>query len=162
MRLMIRPLIFLATIGLAAPGHAETAKPSLEELIKQFQSDAPKVEAEVKIDAWVEPGDGADRPDEMVITLLPEGKTKLNADPGITITPTEQSGVDWQIALPHRHQDMSITYFAPPAEVRMPFKASASEPIDILVEYAYCLVDYQCFFGEERLSVALSSKAGAS
>lgn len=152
----------LAVWALASSATAAGGKPSLEELIKQFQSDAPKVEAEVKIDAWVEPGNGWDQPDQMVITLLPEGKTKLNADPGITVTPTEQTGVDWQIALPYRHQDVSVIYFSPPAEVRMPFKANASEPIEILVEYAYCLVDYQCFFGEETLRVALNSKAGAS
>jgi hypothetical protein len=152
----------VAALALPAIAHAQAAKPSLEELIKKFQSDAPKVEAEVEIDAWVELGDDAGRPDEMVITLLPEGKTKLNADPGITITPSDQAGVEWQVALPHRHQDMTITYFSPPATVRMPFTASSSEPIEVLVEYAYCLVDYQCFFGEETLSVALSSKAGQS
>ncbi|MDH3661831.1 MAG: hypothetical protein OEU92_17680, partial [Alphaproteobacteria bacterium] len=110
MRPMTGSLVFFAAMGLVNVAGGETAKPSLEELIKQFQSDAPKVEAEVRIDAWVEPGNGADQPDQMVITLLPEGDTKLNADPGITVTPTEQTGVDWQIALPHRHQDVSVTY----------------------------------------------------
>ncbi len=151
-----------AAVALAGPAGADTAKPSLDQLIERFRSEAPKVEAEVRIDAWVEPGDGSGRPDEMVITLLPEGVTKLNADPGITVTPAAQTGVDWQVALPHRHQDMNIAYFEPPATVRMPFKASGVEPIELLVEYAYCLVDYQCFFGEETLSVALTSKAGAS
>ena len=152
-----------ASSAAAAGGQASSATAaggrSLEELIRRFQSDAPKVEAEVRIEAWVEPGDGGDRPDQMVITLLPEGDTKLNADPGITVTPAAGGGVDWQVALPHRHQDMTITYFEPQAEIRMPFTATGSGPIELLVEYAYCLVDYQCFFGEETLSVALGSQA---
>lgn len=135
---------------------------SLEDLIKKFDSEAPVVEAEVKIDAWVEPGDGAGQPAEMVITILPEGDTKLNADPGITITPADQVGIAWQVALPHRHQDMSITYFDPPAMIRMPFTASDDQPAEILVEYAYCLVDYQCFFGEEMLSVAMPEDNSSS
>lgn len=153
----------LATLTTATvAGWAEAAAPSLEDLIKKFQSDAPKVEADVRIDAWVELGDGAGRPDEMVITILPEGKTKLNADPGITVTPADQVGIDWQVDLPHRHQDQTISYFEPPATVRMPFTASDNQPVEILVEYAYCLVDYQCFFGEETLSVAMAPKDGAS
>lgn len=148
---MALALAALAQVCLAPAAGSQ----SLEELIGKFQSDAPKVEAEVRIDAWVEPGADEDQPNHMVITILPEGETKLNADPGITVTPSDQVGIDWQVALPHRHQDQSITYFKPPAMIRMPFTASDSQPAEILVEYAYCLVDYQCFFGEEMLSVAM-------
>jgi hypothetical protein len=28
------------------------------------------------------------------------------------------------------------------------------QPLEVLVEYAYCVVEYQCFFGEEVLTVA--------
>lgn len=146
--------LILVALAQASPTLAADAA-SLEELIKKFDSEAPKIEAEVKIDAWIEPGDSDSQPDEMVVTILPEGETKLNADPGITITPADQVGIDWQVALPHRHQDMSITYFEPPAMIRMPFTASDDQPAEILVEYAYCVVDYQCFFGEETLSVAM-------
>ena len=41
--------------------------------------------------------------------------------------------------------------------VRLPFRADAPQPLEILVEYAYCVVDYQCFFGEELLTVAARS-----
>lgn len=153
---------FAALTMTATAGHTQTAKPSLEDLISKFQSDAPKIEAEVQIDAWVEAGKGNGQPDEMVITILPEGKTKLNADPGITVTPADQVGIAWQVTLPHRHQDQTISYFEPPATVRMPFTASDDQPVEILVEYAYCLVDYQCFFGEEMLSVAMTHKKGSS
>jgi len=135
---------------------------SLEELIQKFDSEAPKIEAEVKIDAWVEPSDGEGQAKEMVITILPEGQTKLNADPGITVTPADQVGIEWQVALPHRHQDQTISYFEPPATIRMPFTASDDQPAEILVEYAYCLVDYQCFFGEETLTVAMPPEDSSS
>jgi hypothetical protein len=165
MRPMTPCLALLATLSIAtAAGSAgsQEAKPSLEALIKQFQSEAPRVEAEVRIDAWVERASSADQPDEIVITLLPESRTRLNADPGITVTPMDQPGVDWGVELPYRHQDLSIAYFEPPATIRLPFTARESRPVDILVEYAYCLVDYQCFFGEENVRVDLPANAGAS
>ena len=153
----------VATFGLmTSSSFAQSAKPSLEELIQKFQSDAPKIEAEVQIDAWFEPGSGLDQADEIVITILPEGETKLNADPGITVTPRDQPGIDWKLPLPHRHQDFSITYFEPPATIRMPFSGQVGQPVELHVEYAYCLVDYQCFFGEETLRVDLTTDANAS
>ncbi|MEZ5935969.1 MAG: hypothetical protein R3F54_29460 [Alphaproteobacteria bacterium] len=158
MRLLTPCLALLAMSSTAAAA----GSPSLDQLIKEFQSEAPKVEAEVRIDAWVDEADAPGQPDEIVITLLPEGQTKLNADPGITVTPADQPGVDWAVPTPYRHQDTSITYFEPPATIRLPFTASENRPVDILVEYAYCLVDYQCFFGEETLRVDLPAKAKAS
>ena len=155
-------LAALAQAGFATAAGGQTAKPSLEELISKFESDAPKVEAEVQIDAWVEPSGTDGQPNHIVITILPEGETKLNADPGITVTPADQIGIDWQVALPHRHQDQSITYFEPPATVRMPFTTSDDQSVELLVEYAYCLVDYQCFFGEEQLTVAMPAAESSS
>lgn len=152
----------LAVFIIATVANGQEAKPSLDSLIQQFQSDAPKIEAEVRVDAWVDRAEGDDEQDEVVITVLPEGETKLNADPGITVTPGDPATVDWGVPLPHRHQDFSIVYFEPPATIRLPFKASANQPVDILVEYAYCLVDYQCFFGEENLRVDLPANADAS
>lgn len=149
MRHLTPCLAVLATIGIASAAGAQ----SLEELIQKFQSDAPQVEAEVRIDAWIEPGADGDHANTLVITLQPDGDTKLNADPGITVTPADQPGLDWQLDLPHRHQDFSITYFDPPATITMPFNGRIGQPVEVLVEYAYCFVDYQCFFGEETLRV---------
>ena len=134
----------------AAGGATVAGGPSLEELIQQFHSDAPQREADVRIDAWIEPGEG--EASTLVITLQSDGDTKLNADPGITVTPADQ-GLDWQLSLPHRHQDLSITYFDPPATIEMPFTGRIGQPVEVLVEYAYCFVDFQCFFGEETLRV---------
>ncbi len=156
MRHLTHSLIFLATIGMAtAAGGAAAGGQSLEELIQKFHKEAPQREAEVRIDAWIEAGADADQPNTLVITLQPDGETRLNADPGITVTPADQPGLDWGIALPHRHQDMSITYFDPPATIAMPFTGIIGQPVEVLVEYAYCFVDFQCFFGEETLRVDL-------
>ena len=154
---MQRIALTLPLLAMLSP--ATAAGGSLDELIKKFESEAPTIEAEVRIDAWVEPGDGEGQPDEMVITLLPEGETRLNADPGITVTPADQVGIDWRVPLPHRHMDQSISYFESPAMVRMPFTASDDQPVEVLVEYAYCFVDYQCFFGEETLKVEMPQRA---
>ncbi len=145
-----------ATAALAMTAAAVQAAPLLDDLIQEFQNTAPKAVADVRIEAWIERGDDVDQPNEMVITLLPNGKTKLNADPGITVTPKDQPGVEWQVALPHRYQDQTIAYFEPPATVRMPFTTGGDQPIEVLVEYAFCQVDYQCFFGEKTLRVAMT------
>jgi hypothetical protein len=134
-------------LGASPAGNA----PTLDRLLQQFGESAPQPEAEVRLDAWVEAG--PDGP-EVVVRIEPEGRTKLIADPGITITPGEREGLRWRIAVPHRHVDPTIDYFPGPTALRMPFTAGDQKPIELLVEYAYCVVDYQCFFGEETLSVA--------
>ena len=121
-------------------------------LLEQFRADAPPPpRGEVTLDAWVEDrGDGQ----ELVVVLRPEGDTRLNADPGITVTPDEGTGITWRVPVPHREVDVSIDYFEPPATVRLPFTGAGAWPITVVVEYAYCVVDFQCYFGEETLSVA--------
>ena len=129
----------------------EKGAPMLDRLLRPFQESAPQPDAEVRLDAWVEAG--ADGP-ELVVRIEPEGRTKLIADPGITITPSEREGLRWGTAMPYRHVDPTIDYFPGPAALRMPFTLDDQQPIELLVEYAYCVVDYQCFFGEETLSIA--------
>lgn len=153
MRHLTPCLAFLATIGLATAAGGQEAKPSLEELIQQFHSDEPQREAEVRLDAWIEPGAEDGAASTLMITIEPDGDTRLNADPGITVTPADQPGLDWQLPLPHRHQDQTVTYFDPPATIAMPFTGKIGQPVEVLVEYAYCFVDFQCFFGEETLRV---------
>ena len=86
--------------------------------------------------------------------LTPEGETKLVADPGITVTPAARLGVDWQLPLPYRMVDTERDYFDPPTMIRLPFTSADDQPVQLLVEYAYCFVDFQCFFGEAELTVA--------
>jgi hypothetical protein len=125
--------------------------PSLDALLQQFDAQAPEPSGSVRLDAWVETGDAGK---EVVVLVIPEGDTKLVADPGITVTPAERPGVDWQLPLPHRMVDAGRDYFEPPAMIRLPFTSADDQPLQLLVEYAYCFVDFQCFFGEAELTVA--------
>jgi hypothetical protein len=133
------------------PANAVDQEIDLDRLIEQFGATAPRTEGSVELDAWIEAGP---EQSEVVVVLEPQGDFKLVADPGITVTPTEQPGVEWLVPLPYRRVDSEVGYFTPPAAVRLPFRADAQQPLEILVEYAYCVVDYQCFFGEEVLTVA--------
>lgn len=147
------PVLAMAAIGASAAGAAEGVAPGpeLDRLIEQFNADARPTAGSVQLDAWIE---RAPEGSEVVVVLEPQGEFKLVADPGITITPTAQPGVEWLVPLPYRHVDPEISYFTPPAAVRLPFRADVEQPLELLVEYAYCVVDYQCFFGEELLTVA--------
>jgi hypothetical protein len=149
-------IAYLLAIGVL-PAGAAPARPDavpgteLERLIEQFDGNAPPAGGSVHLDAWIEPGTERD---EVVVVVEPRGKFKLVADPGITVTPSAQPGVAWLVPLPHRHVDPALQYFTPPATVRLPFRADGETPLEILVEYAYCVVDFQCFLGEEVLRVA--------
>lgn len=138
----------------AALAEGQQAPVPLDQLIERFNATAPEVEDGVQLDAWVEQGAGGR---QLVVLVEPKGETKLIADPGITVTPIEQVGVEWLVPLPHRHVDPAIEYFEPPAAIRLPFATEDARPVEFLVEYAYCVIDYQCFFGEETLTVATSA-----
>jgi len=133
------------------PARAVDQGVDLDRLIERFNADAPQTAGSVELDAWIEAGP---EQSEVVVVLEPQGDFKLVADPGITVTPTAQPGVEWLVPLPHRHVDPENPYFTPPASVRLPFRATHEQPLEVLVEYAYCVVEYQCFFGEEVLTVA--------
>jgi hypothetical protein len=134
----------------AAPPEAGAA-PSLDALLQQFEARAPERPGAVRLDAWVERGDAGG---EVVVLVVPEGDAKLVADPGITVTPAARLGVEWQLPLPHRLVDSGRDYFDPPAVLRLPFASADDQPLQLLVEYAYCFVDFQCFLGEAELTVA--------
>ncbi|MDX1539887.1 MAG: hypothetical protein R3349_00645 [Geminicoccaceae bacterium] len=150
---MRHTLALAVALAVASPAWAETpATRSLDQLLEAYRSDAPgQPEAEVRLEGWIEERGGGRQ--ELVIVLDPHGDTKLNADPGILVTPATDR-VRWQVPLPYRHIDASIDYFEPNATVRMPFDGAVDQPIVVLVEFAYCVVDFQCFFGEEELTVA--------
>ena len=48
---------------------------------------------------------------------------------------------------------MGRSYFEAPVELRLPVRVTGAAAVEADVEYAYCLVDYQCLFGETRVSV---------
>ena len=134
-----------------SPQSQASRAPSLDALLQQFDARAVEPQGSVRLDAWVESGDAGK---EVVVMLVPEGETRLVADPGITVTPAARLGVDWQPPLPHRLVDTGRDYFEPPAMIRLPFTSTDDQPLQLLVEYAYCFVDFQCFFGEAELTVA--------
>jgi hypothetical protein len=129
-----------------------TPAPALDRLIQQFNAGAPEQDG-VEIDAWTETGPEGRA---IVVVVAPRGATRLVADPGITVTPTARPGLAWGTALPYRKVEPQVDYFTPPATLRLPFTSSDREPVELLVEYAWCVVDFQCFFGEETLEVAIN------
>ena len=146
---------WLAAIALAAgDAHATHEDPPggrVEQLLDRFNGAAQPTNGSVHLEAWIEPG--LER-DQVVVVVEPLGHFKLVADPGITVTPSPLPGVEWLVPLPHRVVDSETQYLSPPATVRLPFRGHGEAPVEILVEYAYCVVDYQCFFGEELLTVS--------
>lgn len=160
-RLLAVPAALAVMVGvLPAPAGQSLAQPqaarapSLDTLLEQFDARAVEPPGDIRLDAWVESGDAGK---EVVVMIVPEGETRLVADPGITVTPAAQIGVDWQLPLPHRMVDTERDYFDPPAVVRLPFTSTDDQPLQLLVEYAYCFVDFQCFFGEAELTVATTA-----
>jgi hypothetical protein len=144
-------LIGLAPAAVAAGTGSETP---LDRLIQKFNAGAPERPG-VQIDGWVERG--PDGP-AVVVAVAPRGGARLVADPGITVTPTERPGVRWRGPLPERRVEPGVDYLTPPATVRLPFTVSDDRPVELKVEYAYCVVDFQCYLGEETLSVATGSR----
>lgn len=157
-RLLAAPVVLALMIAahpaLAEPGATQqqaSRAPSLDALLQQFDARAVEPVGKVRLDAWIENGDGGR---QVVVVVAPEGETRLVADPGITVRPAVRPGVDWQLPLPHRVVDTGRAYLDPPAMIRLPFTSTDEEPLELLVEYAYCFVDFQCFFGEAELTVA--------
>lgn len=146
-------LLVLGTSAGAAIAQEES-EVQLDQLIRQFDDGAPPIPGSAHLDAWVEHAGGGM---EVVIVVTPEGETKLIADPGISVTPTVTGEVDWLVPMPHRLVDPSTEYFQPPATIRLPYADHRTGSVELFVEYAYCVVDFQCFFGEETLTVALDT-----
>lgn len=104
---------------------------------------APK--GNVLVSARVELG-AADET-ELVVRLEPRGAARLVAEPGVTVTPVARDGINWAVPV-LLHEEAGRGYFDPPVEVRLPFAAPGGGRVEALVDYAYCLKDFQCLFGE--------------
>jgi hypothetical protein len=151
---MLRRASVLALV-LPMAASAAAAEP-LATLLDQI-APAKAPEGSVDVVGWVE-RDGA-RP-ELVVTLVPKGQVKLVADPGIVVTPVARDGVEWAAVQPVSRVDGSRSYFAEPPTIRLPFAGEDGKPVEAAVEYAYCLVDYQCLFGEARVSAPTQPPEG--
>lgn len=111
----------------------------------------------VEVVGWVERSE--DRFD-LVVTFVPRGQVKLVADPGVIVTPHPRSGIDWSVDEPVTRIEAGQDYFAEPPTLRVPFAGHDGKPVEASVEYAYCLVDYQCLFGEATVSVPMQAPQG--
>lgn len=138
--------VLAAALVASAPARAEDA---VGTLLGRLAPPAPQ--GTVKLLSWVEE---ADRGAELVITFIPEGGVKLVADPGVTVTPVARDGIAWTGAVPLHHARAGLDYFAPPLTLRLPFTGGDGRPVDAAVEYAYCVVDQQCLFGQATVSAA--------
>ena len=140
--------VVLAAGGMLVAGGAMATEPLSSMLAKLAPAKPP--EGSVDVVSWVE-RDGASP--ELVVTLVPKGQVKLVADPGVTVTPVARDGVAWSGSGPVSRVEADQGYFAEPPTVRVPFAHEDGRPVEAKVEYAYCLVDYQCLFGEAKISV---------
>jgi hypothetical protein len=146
----LRPTLLAAALalsGMAAAGHAGAAEPVDTLLDRLAPKKAP--EGSVEVVSWIE---RSGQEAELVVRLVPKGQVKLVADPGITVTPVPRVGIAWTPAAPISQVDSSRDYFLSPPTLRVPFRGEDGRPVEAAVEYAYCLVDYQCLFGEARVS----------
>lgn len=143
-----RPVAVLALVATGAMGNAAWAAEPLEALLDQL---APRKapQGSVEVTSWIERGDGGS---ELVVQLVPKGQVKLVADPGVTVTPLPRAGIAWSADAPVSEVDPSRDYFTTPPTLRVPFSGEDGKPVEAAVEYAYCLVDYQCLFGEAKVS----------
>jgi hypothetical protein len=152
-----RARTFAVALAAALPAveGAAAAEP-LSALLGQI-APAKAPEGTVDVVGWVE-RDGT-KP-ELVVTLIPKGRVKLVADPGVVVTPVARDGVEWAAAQPVSRVEGSRSYFAEPPTIRLPFAGEDGKPVEAAVEYAYCLVDYQCLFGEARVSAPTQPPEG--
>ena len=147
------PLASLLAASMAMPAQAGEPLSTLLGQIAPAKAPAGSVE----VLSWVERN--GTRP-ELVVTLVPKGQVKLVADPGVTVTPVARSGVTWSAPAASSAVEPGHDYFREPPTLRLPFTAEDGKPVEAGVEYAYCLVDYQCLFGEAKVSVPTQPPQG--
>jgi len=154
---MRRATIAYTAALLAAAGATPAGAAGLGGLLEKLGPAAATPKGDVAVTGWVEGGrDGT----ELVVRLEPRGDAKIVAEPGVTVTPAARDGVAW--ALPELvHEVAGQGYLKPPVELRLPFAAEHRGPVEARVDYAYCIVDYQCLFGEATVRAeAMGSPGG--
>ncbi|WP_222183988.1 hypothetical protein [Geminicoccus harenae] len=88
------------------------------------------------------------QPDGSIAVMLqPNGQAKLVADPGITVVPVDAGGLP--VAPQVELVDRSREYFDLPPVLEVAPGAASS----LRVEYAYCVVERQCLFGDATVPV---------
>jgi hypothetical protein len=122
-------------------------------LLEGLGRDAPEQAGSVDAVAWIErAADGS----ALVIQLVPRGGARLVADPGIVASGVTSPGLAWA-AEEVKLQESGVSYFATPPVVRLPFQGQVPS-VTARVEYAYCIVDWQCLFGDAVVTAAVPSR----
>jgi hypothetical protein len=103
----------------------------------------------VAVTGWLETSPAGT---ELVVTLTPSGAAKLVADPGITVTPLA-GGDAVAPGEPVELVDPDLGYMTEPPVLRVPLPRHDGGRVEAQVDYAYCLVDTQCLFGEAVVRV---------
>jgi hypothetical protein len=128
-------------------------------MLLQGIAPAKRPQGEVAVSGWMERGAGGTT--ELVVRVEPRGAAKLVAEPGVVVTPLVRDGVVWPTqgaqTLP-----TGRSYLEAPVELRLPVRAADGTDAEAHVEYAYCLADYQCLFGETRVTASPSSCTSAN
>jgi hypothetical protein len=124
----------------------------LETLLGRLGPASPAPEGSVATLAWVE---RTDEGFELVVSLEAEGGARLVADPGIAVSPIEAPDTAWSVAGPVERVAPGKDYFERPQSLRLPFRGEPRS-VSARVEYAWCLTDYQCLFGERTVTAELA------
>lgn len=90
----------------------------------------------------------------LVVELRPLGDAKLVADPGAVLRGTAVDGVTW-LAPEAKALEPGRSYFDGAVRLALPFRAEGADEVRARVDYAWCLVGFQCLFGEADVRVPL-------
>ena len=142
-----RPLL---AATLAVVSAVPAAAQGLDDLLRPLGPVKAVPQGAVAVRGWIE---RAAEGSALVIVLEPSGAARLVADPGITVEPVAVEGVRWTAALPLTVVDTTRDYFATAPVLKLPFTGTAPA-VEARVDYAWCLADYQCLFGEAVVRVA--------
>ena len=133
----------------AWPDLGRAAGDGLGALLGAIEAQKPPAQGTVELFGWIERYD--DGP-VLRVSLTPKGTAKLVADPGIVVKPLARDGIDWRDRQPVERAIAGQSYFDVPQTVELRFDREDGLPVAARVEYAYCLVDEICLFGEETVS----------
>lgn len=144
-----RPVLSAALALLAATASARAAPP-VDGLLDGLLGPR-EPQGRVVVAAHVEPAAGHR---VLVVELRPLGDAKLVADPGAVLRGTAVDGVTW-LAPEAKALEPGRSYFDGAVRLALPFRAEGAEEVRARVDYAWCLVGFQCLFGGEDVRVPL-------
>ncbi len=145
-----RALLLLSAALPVLPAAAARAVSDVEGLLGDLL--APREpEGRVVVSARIEPaGDHL----ALVVDVRPLGDAKLVADPGSVLQAEEVDGITW-LAREVKAVEPGRSYFDGAVTLTLPFRASGPGEVRARLDYAWCLVGFQCLFGRERVRLPL-------